>query len=163
MNAMAGSSSSAEEEPQSSGGEQPAESSLRNAAASSYAQQNHALPAGDLQLPLPSTRLEGKPAESHEQKKIITTGYIPPGHSVSRVHRPVATQPDQATTPLPPVGGGGPPPPGGGGGGGGGGLGDFQWRCTIAYFRGQPLLNSPVSLHSPTLQSTHFGLRKCNN
>lgn len=135
MNAMAGSSSSAEEEPQSSGGEQPAESSLRNAAASSYAQQNHALPAGDLQLPLPSTRLEGKPAESHEQKKIITIGYIPPGHSVSRVHRPVATQPDQATTPLPPAGGGGPPPPGGGGGGGGG-PGGFSMALHNSVFQG---------------------------
>lgn len=116
---MAGSSSA--EEPHSSGGEQPAEASLGNAAASSYAQQNPP-PACDLQLPLSSSRLESKPAEVHEQKKIIMTGYNPPVHSVSRVHRPVATQPDQATAAAPAAagggGGGGPPQPGGGGGGG---------------------------------------------
>lgn len=120
---MAGSSSSAEE-PRSSGGDQLAETSLGNAAASSYAQQNPP-PACDLQLPLSSSRLESKPAESHEQKKFTMTNFIPPGHTVSRVHRPVATQPDQATALLPPParGGGGPPPlplplPGGGGPGG---------------------------------------------
>lgn len=131
---MVGSSSSAEE-PRSSGGDQPAESSLGNAANSSYAQQNPP-PACDLQLPLSSSRLESKPAESHEQKKITMTHFIPPGHTVSRVHRPVATQPDQATAPLPPPAGGGGGPPSLPGGGGAGGPGGFSMALHNSVFQG---------------------------